>query len=82
MKDLTIMILMIFFILLMLFSVRKCANKITKMDNEYKEYVGKKIVLDSDTLKIIDYSIWRENVTLSNGAVLHFELVKKSETFY
>lgn len=34
------------------------------------QYVGKKVVVDNDTLIIVDYSIWNEEYTTNTGLVL------------
>jgi len=37
-------------------------------DNTYNENIGRKVVLNKDTLIIVDYSSLQSNFTLSNGA--------------
>jgi len=43
----------------------------------YKDKVGEKIVLNKDTLTIIDYSMLNSNFTLENGTEISKELVDK-----
>jgi hypothetical protein len=43
------------------------ANKINDEINSYKEYLGEKVVIQQDTLEIVDYSLWRSTLTLENG---------------
>jgi len=55
-------------------------TQLDKKTDEYKEKVGERIVLNKDTLTIIDYSFINENFKLSNGQEISFELVKKLKT--
>jgi len=50
-----------------------------KKDHEdtYENMVGKKILLDKDSVTIIDYSILHETYTLSNGKTISIKLIKK-----
>lgn len=43
---------------------------------EYKINVGKRVILNKDTLTIIDYSLFHENYILSNGTNVSKELIK------
>ena len=52
-------------------------SQLNKKTDTYKEKVGERIVLNKDTLTIIDYSFTNENFKLSNGQEISFELVKK-----
>jgi len=44
---------------------------------KYKDKIGTKIILNKDTLLILDYSLLNENFKLSNGQTVSFELVNK-----
>lgn len=44
--------------------------------NEYKSLVGEKIILEKDTLLIIDYSYLKSTIKLSNGNEINFELAE------
>jgi hypothetical protein len=52
-------------------------SQLNKKTDTYKEKAGERIVLNKDTLTIIDYSFTNENFKLSNGQEISFELVKK-----
>lgn len=43
---------------------------------EYKAFIGQKVILNHDTLLIVDYSIVNNNLTLSNGMKIDTALVK------
>lgn len=46
-------------------------------EETYENMVGKKILLDKDSITIIDYSILHETYTLSNGKTVSVKLIKK-----
>ena len=58
------------------YSIKKIGSKIDGVENKYKEHIGNKFVLSGDTLTIIDYSMFNETFTLSNGQKISCELVK------
>lgn len=45
--------------------------------NNYKSKVGNKVILNNDTLMIIDYSFMNGNFTLENGTRIDYSLVEK-----
>lgn len=55
-------------------------NKLDKVEQLYKDKMGKTIILEGDTLTIIDYSMLNETLTLSNGKKLDVEIVNDSKT--
>ena len=46
---------------------------------KYKEHIGEDYILNKDTLTIIDYSIWNDSFTLSNGVEVSYQLIAKEE---
>lgn len=78
MKSFAGFLVFIIIVVLFIISARRCTGIIIEADEEYKEYVGERIVLENDTLTIINYSIWRENVTLSNGTIVNIDFAKKN----
>lgn len=42
-----------------------------------KEYVGDTVVINKDTLIVVDYSTWNSTLELSNGTSVDVELIKK-----
>ena len=53
-------------------------SEISKEKEKYEEYVGKKHIIDKDTLTITDYSIIEETFTLSNGQKVSYKLVSNA----
>jgi hypothetical protein len=71
----------VFFVFIFIFGIiltNKCFHDITKYDNQMKENIGSKIIIEKDTLLIIDYSIINNSYTLSNGKIINNNLLKKS----
>ncbi len=54
------------------------ANNMSKEHEEtYDNMVGKKVLIDKDSLTVVDYSIIHETYTLSNGKTVSIKLFKK-----
>lgn len=54
------------------------ANSMSKEhEATYDNMVGKKVLIDKDSLTIVDYSILHETYTLSNGKTVSIKLIKK-----
>ncbi len=79
MKEKLIMILLFVFIItasyLLSDSIIKSVNT---EENKYKKYLGEKYIIDNDTLIIVDYSIFSENFTLSDGRKVNYILIHKN----
>lgn len=71
---LLVTIVLFAFVYFMLFSLN---NTMQEMDDEYKSNIGKEIILEKDTLTIVDYSLWDETYTLSNGVKVSTDFIKK-----
>lgn len=56
-------------------SLQNFGNDITETSDQYKSYLSKRYILDDDTLKIIDYSMIKEQFTLSNGVTINAHIV-------
>ena len=54
----------------------KVNDEIKELEETYKVNLGKKILIDKDSLTIIDYSTFNESYTLSNGKSINKSLVK------
>ena len=63
-----------FFIRLLGSGISKTVGIYDKRDKEMKSHVGENIIINNDTLTIIDYSFTDNNYTLGNG-------LKVSEAF-
>ena len=50
-------------------------SEIDKEKNKYKVKIGQKVILEKDTLAIIDYSSIMETFTLSNGKEVNASIV-------
>lgn len=55
-------------------------DAITSIDNEAKTKIGQQVILNKDTLIIIDYSLWDNTYTLENGIVISQEFIKLNPT--
>tara|TARA_R110002124_G_scaffold286377_2_gene467141 strand:- start:7 stop:258 length:252 start_codon:yes stop_codon:yes gene_type:complete len=53
------------------------SKKLNTEENKYKKHIGKKYIIDKDTLTIVDYSIFSENFTLSDGRKVNYVLIGK-----
>ena len=53
-----------------------CLETSLRESDIYKSKIGTQIVLYSDTLMIVDYSLLNENYTLSNNNKVSFELIE------
>jgi hypothetical protein len=51
-------------------------NEIKELEQTYKVNLGKKILIDKDSLTIIDYSTFNERYLLSNGKSINKSLFK------
>ena len=51
--------------------------KLDKKTNDYKEYLGKEIIMNKDTLIITDYSVFEGTFIMNDGSSVNKELVKK-----
>lgn len=47
-------------------------------EHNYKEYVGNRVVLDKDTLSIVNYNFKAKRFILDNGKVINSSLVFKA----
>jgi len=64
-------------ILLMVICVTHFTNLLKSEVGKIESKVGTKLILEKDTVMIIDYSFLKNNYTLSNGREISFELVDK-----
>ena len=64
--------LFVFCVLLLTTSI---TSEIDKEKSKYKTKIGQKLVLEKDTLTIVDYSSVMETFTLSNGKEVNSSIV-------
>jgi len=72
--------LAVILIVAMVFLNRGCNKVIYEIEElsiEYTSYLGKRTVIDGDTLTITSYKLFKDSFTLSNGSVIHYEVAKK-----
>ena len=50
------------------------SKEFSEKESEYKSMIGKSVVIKSDTLMIMDYSMINNNYTLSDGRKISFDL--------
>ena len=55
----------------------KASDSIGSEIDKMKENVGQKVIMQNDTLMIIDYSILNDNYTLEDGRTISSDLVGK-----
>jgi hypothetical protein len=69
------------FVLLMAVSLtfltNSCEREFNKEKSKIVVNIGKRVVIEKDTLLITDYSFFESNYTLSNGRQVSFELINK-----
>lgn len=79
MKHLIAFIFWIFIILIIAYNCSSDKGPIGEYQRQadvMKSDIGKRIVIDKDTLTITDYSVFKESYTLSNGTSINKEMVK------
>lgn len=76
----SVVVLFIIIIVVMVVIINRCSrdigNIISKHDNEMKSHVGDTVIIQKDTLIIVNYSIWSEDYTLNNGVKIDKEYIK------
>ncbi len=73
-----IYIVMILILVLVIWAVGNLINSVQvshHIESEVSLNVGKNIVIDGDTLKVVDYSMWHSTYKLSNGSNVSWKLV-------
>ena len=58
-------------------AVNDISKNLSAEENKYEKHIGEKYVVDKDTLTIVDYSIFNENFTLSDGRKVSYVLIGK-----
>lgn len=56
-------------------SIELLSNKIKEEKSRFKKEVGHEIILEKDTLTVIDYDSWSETFTLSDGKEVDASIV-------
>lgn len=79
MRGLLGIILMIVGLFILGSTINKCENDLESTLNEYEEKIGDKVVLNKDTLMIVDYSYINGTFTLENGQEINYKLLDNIE---
>lgn len=81
MKKIIIVLLFIFVAFSLSFIISNISKKISytikKEVNSYKENIDKQIIINGDTLKIVDYKVLTNSYKLSNGLEVSKDFVNK-----
>lgn len=60
-----------------IFAFVMASRELNEQVNRFERHLAKPVVLEGDTLTVIDYSFLHETLTLSDGRVIHINLVEK-----
>lgn len=71
----TMLVCLVLFVSVLSYLGNDVADKVIKEEDKYKKHIGLKHVIDKDTLTIVDYSIWDETFTLSDGRKVNYMLI-------
>jgi hypothetical protein len=63
--------------LLLVLSISTLDKGIKRDKATYSECLGTEVVIGGDTLTVVDYSIWLQTFTLSNGTKVSEEFIVK-----
>ncbi len=72
-------LLAVIFVVLVVWLSKTVCDQITNEVDTIETKVGQKLILQKDTLMIIDYSILNSNYTLEDGRQISFDLADKLE---
>lgn len=75
MWELCLLITVIIGAVWVLYTFNKVCSENEQISNHADSLINTPIVLNSDTLIIVDYSIWNDEYTLSNGVVVDSKVV-------
>lgn len=56
-----------------------CGYDVIQERNNYREKIGEKFIIDTDTLTIVDFSMLNGSYTLSNGVKVDKYMIKTKE---
>ena len=72
-------LLAVVFVVLVVWLSKTVGDQITNEVDKIETKVGQKLILQKDTLMIIDYSVFNSNYTLEDGRQISFDLADKLE---
>ena len=79
MKTLLSLLFFIGIVYLFFYLLGDCSSDLISEIDKFQEAVGDTVVLQGDTLMIIDCSILNDSYTLEDGRTISYELVNKLE---
>lgn len=73
-----IFILLVIVAIIFIMSFNRLVDSLQKELDKPKQAVGMKVIFETDTLTIVDYSTLNSTFTLSNGKIISFEYANKN----
>lgn len=77
---LTVVVSLVIILAIIIFLVSRMDSTIKVETAKIKKRLGTSVVIENDTLLIVDYSMGRGSYTLSDGKEISWYLVEKIET--
>jgi hypothetical protein len=77
MKNLAPALVVLFLISFGIYHLTNSLSFLNKRNKEMQLNIGKKIIIEDDTLIVIDYSFFNDSYTLSNGICVNKSIVEK-----
>lgn len=72
----SMLVLLLILVVLLLFFLNMWANDVGKEKEKFEKHIGEQYILNKDTLIIVDYSMFKETFTLSNGKEINYKLIE------
>jgi len=72
-------ILLVLTIVFVSISINRCSHSLSDEIKKYENVVGEKVILNNDTLLIIDYSFVNSTVTLEDNRAINIKLYETLE---
>lgn len=81
-KDAFAGLLLIIFIIVFIILWSTCSHSLSKELDKIQisadSLINKRVIINKDTLIVIDYSFWESNFTLSNGMKVNEKIIKQN----
>lgn len=68
-------IIMVACVIVLFLCINGIFQSIDRAESKLKQHLGEKIVIQGDTLVIVDYSTLSETLTLSNGTIISTDIM-------
>jgi len=76
-KILIVIGVLLFVSICLTYLIKSFEYQINNEKTKFEVNIGKSVIIENDTLSIMDYSMLESNYTLSNGKKVSFELINK-----